>query len=170
MRHVAIAPVCRIAAVLLLAGSAAGCVYEPYAYGPPRPRVVYLQPGYAQPARYSVPADVLFAFDSATLRPQADAALGQTLSTIEQAIRNPAIRVEGNTDSVGSVPYNNQLSLRRAQAVARWLEGHGIPSGAITEVGNGESRPVAPNMLSDGQDNPRGRALNRRVDLLASPT
>ena len=147
-----------IAVLGLLAGPVAGCVGTAYPYRPPV--------AYGETARYSLPADVLFAFDSATLRPEASAALQQTLGTIRQAIPYPAIRVEGNTDSVGAAAYNNSLSLRRAQAVAQWLVGQGIPRAAITEIGNGESRPVAPNTLPNGQDNPEGRALNRRVDLL----
>ena len=151
----------RIAVLTLLAGSVTGCVGTGYPSAPP--------PAYAEPSRYSIPADVLFAFDSATLRPEAYAALQQTLATMRQAIPYPAIRVEGNTDSIGTTAYNNQLSLRRAQAVAQWLVTQGIPPAAINEVGNGESRPIAPNTLPTGQDNPQGRALNRRVDLFASP-
>ena len=149
----------RIAVLGLLAGSVAGCVGTAYPYQPPV---------YAQPARYSLPADVLFAFDSATLRPEAYASLQQTLASIRQAIPYPSIRVEGNTDSIGTEAYNNQLSLRRAQAVAQWLTAQGIPPAAITELGNGPARPIAPNTLPNGQDNPDGRALNRRVDLVAS--
>ncbi len=145
----------------LLAGSVSGCVGTGYPYQPA---------AYAEPARYSLPADVLFAFDSATLRPEAYAALQQTLGTVRQAIPYPAIRVEGNTDSIGSAAYNNQLSVRRAHAVAQWLVGQGIPPAAISEAGNGESRPIAPNTLPNGQDNPQGRALNRRVDLVATPS
>ena len=160
-----IATACRrvawVATLGLLAGPLAGCVGTGYPYQAP---IVY-----AEPARYSLPADVLFGFDSATLRPEASAALQQTLATIRQTIPYPAIRVEGNTDSIGSAAYNSQLSLRRAQAVAQYLVQLGIPPAAISEAGNGETRPVAPNTLPNGQDNPQGRALNRRVDLIPSP-
>ena len=151
----------RIAILGLLAGALPGCVGTGYP--------AYPQPVAVQPLRYSIPADVLFAFDSATLRPEAYAALQETLGTIRQAIPYPAIRVEGNTDSIGNVSYNNQLSQRRAQAVAQWLVGQGIPQAAITEIGNGQSKPIAPNTQPGGQDNPQGRALNRPVDLFASP-
>lgn len=152
----------RLTALLgLLAGPLGGCVGSGYPYQPP--------PAYAEPGRYTIPADVLFAFDSATLRPEAYAALQQTLAAIRQAIPYPAIQVEGNTDSIGAPAYNTQLSLRRAQAVAQWLVGQGIPQAAINEVGNGDSRPVAPNRQPNGQDNPGGRAQNRRVELLARP-
>ena len=159
MRQIAVA--CRRFGLVLALGVLAGCVGTGYPYQGPV--------GYAEPARYSVPADVLFAFDSATLRPEASVALQQTLAAIRQSIPYPAIRVEGNTDSIGTAAYNAQLSLRRAQAVARFLVGQGIPQAAITEAGNGASRPVAPNTQPNGQDNPQGRASNRRVDLIASP-
>ena len=162
MRRIATAPVVRIAGLGLLLGSLGGCIGQAYPYQPP-------PVAYAQPARYSIPSDVLFAFDSAVLRPEASAALQQTLAAMRQEIPYPAIRVEGNTDGIGTASYNEQLSLRRAQAVAQWLEGHGIPVAVITEVGNGASHPVAPNTMPDGRDNPGGRALNRRVDLIARP-
>lgn len=162
MHPFAPAPFLRLAGLGLLLGSLGGCVGQAYPYQPPP--VVYVQP-----ARYSIPSDVLFAFDSAVLRPEAAVALRQTLASLRQEIPYPAIRVEGNTDSIGTASYNEQLSLRRAQAVARWLEGHGIPVAAITEVGNGASHPVAPNTTPDARDNPAGRALNRREDLIARP-
>ena len=162
MRRAATAATVRIAGLGLLLGALGGCVGQAYPY-PSQPIA------YAQPARYSIPSDVLFAFDSAALRPEAYAALRQTLASIRQEIPYPAIRVEGNTDSVGAAAYNEQLSLRRAQSVAQWLETQGVPPAAITEVGNGETHPVAPNATPDRQDDPRGRALNRRVDLVARP-
>lgn len=162
MRLMATASIVRIAGLGFLLGSLGGCVGQAYPY-PSQPIA------YAQPARYSIPSDVLFTFDSAALRPEASAALQQTLAAMRQEIPYPAIRVEGNTDSIGTASYNEQLSLRRAQSVAQWLESQGIPAAAITEVGNGASHPVAPNTVPDGQDNPRGRALNRRVDLIARP-
>ena len=160
MRRTTTVSIVRIAGLGLLLGFLGGCVGQAY---PSQPVV------YAQPARYSIPSDVLFAFDSAVLRPEAFAALQQTLAAIRQEIPYPAIRVEGNTDSIGTASYNEQLSLRRAQSVAQWLESQRIPVTVITEAGNGAGHPVAPNTTPDGQDDPRGRALNRRVDLIARP-
>jgi outer membrane protein OmpA-like peptidoglycan-associated protein len=156
MRRTATASIVQIARLGFLLGSLGGCVGQVYPYP-------------SQPIVYALPSDVLFAFDSAALRPEASAALHQTLAAIRQESPYPAIRVEGNTDSIGTASYNEQLSLRRAQSVAQWLESQGIPVAAITEVGNAAGHPVAPNTKPDGQDNPRGRALNRRVDLIARP-
>lgn len=69
------------------------------------------------------------------------------------------IRVEGHTDNIGSARYNQDLSLRRAESVARELELAGMPPRAIQRVGLGFSKPVADNASADG------RAQNRRVVL-----
>lgn len=64
----------------------------------------------------------------------------------------------GHTDSTGSASYNQTLSLKRAQAVARLLTTHfGINAKRIETVGYGESQPLYPN------DTPENRAANRRV-------
>ena len=60
-------------------------------------------------------------------------------------------------------------SKRRAEAVAHYLEKHGVARDRLTIVALGEDRPVAPNANLDGSDNPEGRAKNRRVDLTVSP-
>lgn len=67
--------------------------------------------------------------------------------------------VVGHTDSSGSEEYNQQLSERRAQSVATYLEGKGIAVGRLAASGAGESEPVADNATAEG------RAQNRRVVL-----
>lgn len=94
-------------------------------------------------------------------RPTADslALLDQTVDVLQ---RYPDLKVEvdGYTDSVGSAPYNQALSERRAQAVARYLTTHGIAGQRIVGVkGYGEADPIAPNTTA------AGRAMNRRVQL-----
>lgn len=59
---------------------------------------------------------------------------------------------------------------RRAESVRNWLaQAGGVPRPAISTVGYGESRPVAPNGTPDGRDDPEGRQRNRRVELLVTP-
>lgn len=125
----------------------------------------------AQPdtRQYALPADVLFPFNSAVLRPEAQAALADTLGQIRAVYPYPAIRVIGHTDSIGSDAVNDELSLRRAEAVKAWLIGAGIPPTVVYAEGRGKREPVAPNTFPDGRDNPAGRAQNRRVQLIASP-
>jgi len=70
------------------------------------------------------------------------------------------IRIEGNTDNVGSPDMNQSLSERRAQAVADYLVSkYGFDSHRFIVVGNGARKPVASN------DSDSGRARNRRTDF-----
>lgn len=70
------------------------------------------------------------------------------------------IRVEGHTDNIGSKKYNLDLSKKRAQAIKDYLVGKGIDQSRITSVGHGLSKPIA------GNDTKKGRALNRRAELI----
>lgn len=101
-----------------------------------------------------------FDFASATLRPESEAVLKQ----IAQAMTEHPdwkISVEGHTDNIGGDAYNQDLSNKRAVAVAQALvERYHISAGRFTPVGYGASRPVAAN------DTIQGRALNRRVELV----
>jgi len=79
----------------------------------------------------------------------------------EQIRERPGIRVTiaGHTDSQGDAAANRALSLRRAEAVRRYLVRKGVPAEWLAAQGLGESDPVAPNETSDG------RAQNRRVEF-----
>lgn len=71
--------------------------------------------------------------------------------------------VEGHTDSSGGAAFNQSLSEKRARAVANLLVSKfGIDATRVSSVGYGEARPVASN------DNPEGRATNRRVVAVIS--
>jgi outer membrane protein OmpA-like peptidoglycan-associated protein len=76
----------------------------------------------------------------------------------------PALRfkIEGNTDSVGGVAANNELSLRRASAVRDYLIGHGVAASSIDVSGLGSSNPIGDNSTADA------RARNRRVEIVLS--
>jgi len=113
-----------------------------------------------------LPADVLFDFDKATIRPDAEPALAKAAEVLKSY---PMARVSigGHTDSKGDDTYNDALSLRRAQAVAQRL---GAAVGrTFAAEGFGEKRPVAPNAQPDGRDDPDGRQKNRRVEIRITP-
>lgn len=112
-------------------------------------------------------ADVFFAFDEAVLTPTARETLDDLAGEIEErADASGAMQVVGHTDSVGEPGYNQTLSEQRAQAVADYLVGElGLGDVDLTVAGRGEAEPVAPNETADGEDNPEGRARNRRVEL-----
>lgn len=113
--------------------------------------------------RLTLAADVLFRFNQASLTPKARSRLAEASRRIEAA--DPAmVRVEGYTDSKGSPAYNLRLSRRRAEAVAGALRKSLRGGPSLRTSGRGEQDPVAANTV-DGEDNPRGRAKNRRVTL-----
>ena len=108
-------------------------------------------------------ADQLFEFDKATLKPEADAELSKLADQIRKS-GNEKVQITGHTDSKGNDAYNEKLSLNRANAVKDWLKNNGVENDIIA-LGRGEKDPIAENTLANGQDNPEGRAKNRRVDV-----
>lgn len=110
--------------------------------------------------RVELPADVLFDFDKADIRPDAATALAQ-LATIIAAYPNGRVELFGHTDSKGDDAYNQRLSERRAQSVASWLASkHAVDAARMTTRGLGESKPVADNATDEG------RQKNRRVEAI----
>lgn len=110
----------------------------------------------------TLPDSVLFDFDSSTLRPEGLEVVEALASALEGSPTMSA-RITGHTDAIGSDSYNQDLSDRRAASVVEALTSLGLGNPLESE-GAGESRPVAPNELN-GQDNPAGRQLNRRVEV-----
>ena len=110
-----------------------------------------------------LPADVLFDFDKADLRPDAAAPLAKASELIKSYPAAP-LTVVGHTDSKGTDAYNDSLSLRRADAVAKALLRQ-TGRQALAE-GRGKREPVAPNTTPDGRDDPPARQQNRRVQIL----
>ena len=83
---------------------------------------------------------------------QAAAAAGQSRATI--------VLVTGNTDTTGSVEYNQKLSERRAVAVRRELVKLGVPGNLIETVGKGKSELAVPT------DNEVREPRNRRAQIV----
>jgi outer membrane protein OmpA-like peptidoglycan-associated protein len=110
----------------------------------------------------NMPGNVTFAFDKADIQPQFQPVLDNVANTLQQ-YNQTVIEVAGHTDSVGSDQYNQQLSQRRAEAVANYLGSRGIMRDRMITVGAGETRPIASN------DTEEGRAANRRVEITLVP-
>jgi outer membrane protein OmpA-like peptidoglycan-associated protein len=109
-----------------------------------------------------LPSKVLFEFNSDQLRPGADTEISAAIAGATPA---DTTQVVGHTDSKGSDAYNLDLSQRRAEAVRRAiLRLRPELAGHVTASGRGEREPVEPNDVG-GQDNPAGRAANRRVEV-----
>lgn len=115
-----------------------------------------------------LPADVLFDFDKADIRPDAEATMRDLAQLIRDKARG-AVAIQGFTDALGTSAYNQRLSERRANAVKAWLVTRaGLAAISFTASGFGSRNPVAPNRRPDGSDDPEGRQRNRRVTLLIS--
>ena len=71
----------------------------------------------------------------------------------------PEIAIIGHTDRVGTVAFNDALSLRRAQKVRDDFVNLGIPADRIQVAGRGEREPLVP--TDDEVAEPR----NRRVEI-----
>lgn len=110
----------------------------------------------------AMPEGITFAFDSDQLKPQFRPVLGDLASTLLE-YNKTVIEVAGHTDSVGSESYNQDLSERRANAVADFLATRGVMRGRMITIGAGETRPVASN------DTEYGRSQNRRVEITLVP-
>ena len=111
----------------------------------------------------TMPQDILFATNSAALRPD----LQRDLNAVATNLLNypdSTIEIVGHTDNTGTAALNQDLSQRRAGAVADQLRAAGVPSRRIVAIGRGEDFPIASNLT------PEGRALNRRVEIVIRPT
>ena len=113
----------------------------------------------------SLDAGILFDVDSYQIRPESNEVLASLARVLSQA-GAPKATVAGHTDSVADDAYNQTLSEQRAQAVVDALRASGATSTQLTAVGYGETQPVAPNTAPDGSDDPAGRQLNRRVEIM----
>jgi outer membrane protein OmpA-like peptidoglycan-associated protein len=110
----------------------------------------------------NMPGNVTFQTDSSDLNPQFFDVLN-SVSLVLKEYDKTIIEVAGHTDNTGSADYNQQLSERRANTVAQYLETKGVNAQRVMTVGAGETRPVATN------DTPAGRQANRRVELSLEP-
>lgn len=113
--------------------------------------------------RITLSADILFAFDKATLSGRAKSRLDDVATQL-RAAKPGTVRIEGHTDDKGSPGYNVRLSQRRAEAVRTALRG-ALGGAKVTVVGRGETEPIVGNRTADGADSPKGRARNRRVEI-----
>jgi len=100
---------------------------------------------------------VNFAFDRSEISPQAASKLDKVAAALSNS--DVSVSLEGHTDWIASERYNQELSIRRAESVRRYLEAKGISRSRLSVRGFGETRPVASNNTVEG------RASNRRADI-----
>jgi len=107
---------------------------------------------------------VLYEYRSAEISESAALELDK-LVLILQKNKDIAVELSSHTDSKGSNNFNIELSQKRADKAVEYIVSKGIAKSRIVAKGYGESRPVAPNKLENGNDNPEGRAINRRTEF-----
>src|ERR1017187_1998476 len=108
--------------------------------------------------KVTMAADAHFDFDKAVLKPEGKAKLDDLVGKLK-AVNLEVVIVIVHTDSIGSVAYNQKLSLRRADAVKAYLVSKGIEANRIQTEDKGKSQPIADNKTKEG------RAKNRRVEI-----
>jgi len=111
------------------------------------------------PEKLELTRNIHFEFNKATIRPESFPILNDVAAVLKD---NPQlnIMIEGHTDGVGSVDYNQKLSDRRAHSVKEYLVSKGVAATRLATKGLGKLQPIASN------DTAVGRALNRRVEFL----
>jgi len=102
---------------------------------------------------------ILFATDEASIREESRSRLVR-IGQLLQSIGPLPLRLDGHTDATGSDAYNEQLSLRRAQAVADILIEAGLRKDLLQVRGLGKRLPLLDNKTR------QGRAENRRVAIV----
>ncbi len=102
---------------------------------------------------------ILFGFDRSDLTSEAKNSLDK-LTTVLKEYAETDIEIQGHTDNKGTDAYNQDLSMRRAVEVRKYLRSRGIAADRISTAGYGESAP------SYSNSNEEGRSKNRRVEFL----
>lgn len=111
----------------------------------------------------TLPQDILFASDSATLSGGLQSDLNAVANNL-QSYPDSTVQVVGHTDSSGEAGYNQALSVDRANSVVNVLADAGVPRTRLQGIGRGEDQPVASNLTDEG------KAQNRRVEIVILPT
>ena len=106
---------------------------------------------------------VLFATNKADILPGAQTQLNQVADALKAQAEHH-FTVGGHTDNQGTDAINDDLSVRRANAVRDYLVVHGVSPNVITAQGFGSHQPVTDNATTEG------RAMNRRVEIIVDST
>ena len=115
------------------------------------------------PAIATKPVTINFATGQSILTENAKTIIDLQFADIARSFANMKVRIEGNTDSTGSRQLNMELSRKRAQSVANYLQTtYQMDANRFIIVGNGPDNPVPGCEDNATQD---CRAKNRRTDF-----
>ena len=110
-----------------------------------------------------ITTSLLFKSNSAELLDSSKPNLDEVADALNAQPKANTVKVQGYTDSTGSVDVNEALSQKRAESVADYLQSKGVAPDRISARGFGDQDPVSTEKTAEG------RALNRRVDLIVEP-
>jgi len=111
----------------------------------------------------SKPVSINFNTGQFQLTENAKTIIDLQFADIAKAFANSRIRVEGNTDNVGARAMNKNLSLKRAQSVADYLQKtYNMDRNRFIVVGNGPDKPVSG---CEQNQNDECKAQNRRTEF-----
>lgn len=102
--------------------------------------------------------NIYFDFNTAIIRKESQPSLDR-IAELFKKYPNTTCTIEGHTDNIGTVEYNQKLSEARAKSVLNALVERGIVTSRLTAVGYGKTRPVSQNTT------PETRAENRRIEF-----
>ncbi len=146
---------------------------KPVIKAPPPPVVVAAKPEVIKPVITAPPPappviapvapkvivreSIEFANGSARLPPAATPRLLEIVGLLKNDTRT--LKIVGHTDNIGEIQANHILSLKRANAVRRFLVNSGVPAEHLTVEGAGSDNPIADNATAEG------RKRNRRIEI-----
>ncbi len=107
-------------------------------------------------AQQTVHKTLLFDFDKSTIIEAAKVDLEEMVNFLKN-YPSATLTLHGHTDNFGSNAYNQQLSLKRVEAVADYLLNRGIDAKQLILKPFGESKPLVENSTNEN------RQKNRRV-------
>lgn len=109
-------------------------------------------------------ADTLFDFNKATLKPEGKEKLDDLFLKLF-GMNLEVIVATGHTDTIGSDAYNQKLSVKRAEAVKKYLVEKGVEENRIYTEGKGETSPVVTDCKGNRAAQISCQQPNRRVEL-----
>ena len=110
----------------------------------------------------SMPGNLLIYFDFDKSNFKSDVQIENSITILKAWLgkyQGSILNVTGHTDLVGTIEYNYNLGLKRAEVVEKYLENKGINASSMIIESKGKTEPAADNI------NDAGRAKNRRTEI-----
>lgn len=117
------------------------------------------------PKALSLPGNTTFGYNDDQLGAEGRDAMEKVAEVFKkflgEDLHSSTFSITGHTDSFGTAAYNDQLSLRRAEAVRAWLVANlNIDPQKVQTAGEGSRKMIVPNGTVEEQ------AQNRRVEIV----